>query len=53
MRGVKSGNCILNVALNDGNVQDTIVVSVGSQIIPAFEVNILKDGLVKYAITGS
>jgi hypothetical protein len=43
--------CVLTLAVEgQPNIYDDIVVSVGSKILPAFEVDVLTGGLVKYSL---
>lgn len=50
LEGLKNGNSVLHIGLPDRNVYDSIVVSVGSQIVPSFEVRVLRHGKVKYSL---
>lgn len=50
LEGAKVGNSVISIGLSDRNVYDSIVVSVGSQILPSSDVRVLRMGKVKYSL---
>jgi hypothetical protein len=48
--GNQKGSCVINVGIQNRNIYDTVVVTVGSQLLPDYESSVLVDGKIQFSL---